>query len=289
VLRPTVRPPLNPHFLGSGRLLEQGIVTSLSRESVSYWLRTADIKPHRCRYWLNSKDPEYQAKMQRIVEVYVRPPEDGIVLCVDEKTGIQALERKHPDKPTQPGRVRRREFEYKRHGTVSLLASFEVKTGKVVGECIQRNNSCAFIRFLRRLMKIYPKGKLYIILDNGSSHKSKETKRFFDSHSRLVPIFTPTHASWLNQIEIWFGALNRQALRGVSSGSREELRDRTLGYIDYHNRRRARPYGWTYTGQPLSSGKPKRPGKGPRRNRSIPRVFRKAGRWASSSLQTSRC
>lgn len=231
-------------------LVKRRIVPSISRETISYWLRTADIKPHRLKYWLNSKDPEFQEKKDRVVKLYTNPPTDGIVLCVDEKTGIQALERCHPARPPARGRVRRLEFEYKRHGTVSLLAAFEVHSGQVRGECIGSNNSETFIRFLKRLMRVYSGTKLYLVLDNGSSHCSKMTRSFLKKHSELlVPVYLPTHASWLNQIEIWFSALSRHALRNTSFRSKEALRRQIRKYIQHHNMI-ARPYRWT-KGKPL--------------------------------------
>ncbi len=231
-------------------LVKRCIVPSIGRETISYWLRTADIKPHRFRYWLNSKDPQFQEKKDRVVKLYTNPPTDGIVLCIDEKPGIQVLERRHPTRPPARGRVRRLEFEYKRHGTVSLMAAFEVHSGRVRGECISRNDSETFIRFLKRLMRAYPKTKLYLVLDNGASHCSKATRAFLNEHSDLlVPVYLPTHASWLNQIEIWFSALSRHALRNTSFPNKEALRRRIREYIQHHNRI-ARPYRWK-KGKPL--------------------------------------
>lgn len=241
-------------------MVRKGMVKSISRETVSTWLRTADIKPHRCRYWLSSKDPDFVAKRDRVIGLYLRPPDDGEVLCVDEKTSIPAREHKYPDKPVRSGRWRAREFEYIRHGTVHLLAAFNVATGKVLAEVLvgKKNDSAAFIRFLRRLLRAYPPSrKLYLILDNGTTHKSSATKKFFESQPRLVPVYLPTHASWLNQVEIWFSALSRQALKNVSFKSREDLRDRILHYVEIHNRELAHPYNWTSKGRPLAGGKKK--------------------------------
>jgi transposase len=251
-----VTPPPEPYAvwtldLLAEELMNRGVVTSISRETISYWLRTADIKPHLSKYWLNSKDPQFKEKKKRVINFYINPPTDGKVLCVDEKTGMQALERCHPDLPPGPGRVRRREFEYKRHGTVSLLAAFDVKSGKVTGQFIDKNDSANFISFLKMLMKLHPGVKLYLILDNGSSHTSQETTAFFEQHSdQLVPVFLPTHTSWLNQIEVWFSALSRKALRKVSFASRSALRLRIQNYISIHNRT-AKPYRWTAKGRPL--------------------------------------
>lgn len=256
-------------------LVVRGWVKAISRETVSMWLRTADIKPHRFRYWLTSQDPEFRVKRDRVIALYENPPCCAEVLCVDEKTSIQALERIHPDLPAGRGWRRRHEFEYVRHGTVHLLAAFNVKTGKVVAEVLLgRYTSAAFIRFLKRLLRAYPPDRaIYLVLDNGATHKSKETQEFFRTQPRLVPVFLPTHASWLNQVEIWFSVLSRQALRGVSFASREDLRQRLLDYVKLHNQALAEPYAWSTKGKPLSSGRKKT-------GRAVKALFRRAQRRA---------
>jgi transposase len=281
VFAAVVGPPPSPYArwtvdLLANDLTERGIVPSIGRETVSLWLRTADVKPHRVKYWLTSKDPEFKPKKDRIIGLYLKPPKDGIVISIDEKTSIQALERTRPGAPPLPHRNRRIDFEYKRHGVVNLIAAFAVHTGDVVGECIEKNDSAAFIRFIRRIMKVHPRRKLYLILDNGTTHRSKETTAFFARYPRLVPVFTPTHASWLNQVEIWFSMLSRQALRNVSFQSRDELRKRILQFIDTYNRT-ARPFNWTSKGQPLAGRRVKvnvQRTWGTQRRRSIPPASR---------------
>lgn len=229
-----------------------GIVKRISRETIGHWLRLAEIKIHRVKYWLNSKDPDFKTKMERVVGLYLRPPPGSTVLCLDEKTGIQAKERIAPEKPAKRGQIRKVEWEYKRHGTVSLMASFHVRTGEVVGRCIESNNSTTFIAFVRELMQRYPKGKLYLVMDNGSSHTSGETQRFLKKHRRLEPVYLPTHCSWLNQIEIWFSVLTRKSLHNVNFLSNESLVKQITDFITYHNRYLKHPYRWTYSGQPLA-------------------------------------
>jgi transposase len=231
-------------------LIQRGIVTSISRETISKWLRTADLKPHRLRYWLNSKDPDFKTKRDRVISLYINRPPRGRVICIDEKTSIQALERCAPDKPVRPKSPRKVEFEYRRHGTANLLAAFDVHTGEVVGEIVAKNDSQAFIEFLKRLRKRYPRETLYLILDNGTTHRSHATTEFLARHKRLIPVFLPTHASWLNQVELWFSALSKQALRNASFASRDELVARILQYIEVHNSK-AKPYRWTSKGEPL--------------------------------------
>jgi len=230
------------------------LVNRISKATVGRWLRRADLKPHRNKYWLNSKDPDFRAKMQTVVCRYISPPKDGIVLCLDEKTGIQALERIFRDKPVKEGQIRKIEFEYKRHGVANLMASFDTRTGEVFAKCIESNNSATFIAFLKELMKFYPGkqyGKLYLILDNGSSHTSKETAAFLAKHKRLVPVFLPTHASWLNQIEIWFSVLSRKCLYKMSFTSDVALKNHIMDFVGYYNHHGKHPYRWTYKGQPL--------------------------------------
>jgi len=215
-------------------------------------LSAESLQPHRFRYWKDSPDPEFEPKMLAIVGLYLRPPHNAVVLSVDEKTSIQALDRTQPRLPLKPHRIERLSHEYKRNGTASLLASLEVHSGQVRAEPIRRNNSSTFIRFLRRLLAAYPEQELYLIADNGSSHRSKKTLAWVAKQQRLHLAFTPTHASWLNQIEIWFGILTRKVVRRGIFKSREELVERLMSFIQAYNRE-ARPFEWTYTGNPLAA------------------------------------
>jgi len=215
-------------------------------------LSAESLQPHRFRYWKDSPDPEFEPKMLAIVGLYMRPPHNAVVLSVDEKTSIQALDRTQPRLPLKPHRIERLSHEYKRNGTASLLASLEVHSGQIRAEPIRRNNSATFIRFLRRLLAAYPDRELYLIADNGSSHRSQKTRAWVAKHKRLHLTFTPTHASWLNQIEIWFGILTRKIVRRGIFKSREELVERLMSFIQAYNRE-ARPFEWTYTGNPLAA------------------------------------
>ncbi len=210
------------------------------------------IKPHRFRYWKMSNDPEFEAKMLDVVGLYLNPPENALVLSVDEKTSIQALDRTQPRLPMKPHKIERLSHEYKRHGTASLLAALEVHSGRVQGQTIRRNDSDTFIRFLRRLLQAYPGQELHVVLDNGSSHRSKKTLAWASKQKRLHLHFTPTHASWLNQIEIWFGILTRKVVRRGIFRSRTELVHKLLEFIKHYNLE-ARPFEWTYTGMPLEA------------------------------------
>jgi len=215
-------------------------------------LSAESIQPHRFRYWKDSNDPDFEPKMLAVVGLYMQPPQSAVVLSVDEKTSIQALDRTQPRLPMKPHRIERLSHEYKRHGTASLLAALEVHSGQVHAEPIHRNDSATFIRFLRHLLNAYPTQQLYIIADNGSSHRSKKTLAWVVKHKRLHLTFTPTHASWLNQIEIWFGILTRKIVRRGIFRSRQELVERLMNFIAAYNKE-ARPFQWTYTGSPLAA------------------------------------
>src|SRR5579859_2980919 len=215
-------------------------------------LAAESIQPHRFRYWKQSHDPEFEPKMLAIVGLYMQPPQNAVVLSVDEKTSIQALDRTQPRLPLRPHRIERLSHEYKRNGTASLLACFEVHSGQVRAEPIRRNDSVPFIRFLRRLLHAYPAKDLYVVADNGSSHRSKKTLAWAAKQKRLHLAFTPTHASWLNQIEIWFGILTRKVVRRGIFKSRQELVERLMNFVEAYNKE-ARPFSWTYTGNPLAA------------------------------------
>jgi transposase len=215
-------------------------------------LSAESIQPHRFRYWKHSNDPEFEPKMLAVIGLYMHPPQNAVVLSVDEKTSIQALDRTQPRLRMKPHKIERLSHEYKRNGTASLLASLEVHSGQIRAESIRRNNSVTFIRFLRRLLNAYPDKDLFVVLDNGSSHRSKKTMAWVARQKRLHLTFTPTHASWLNQIEIWFGILTRKVVRRGIFKSRDELVERLMNFIDAYNTE-ARPFEWTYTGNPLAA------------------------------------
>ena len=214
-------------------------------------LAAESIQPHRCRYWKHSNDPEFEPKMLAVVGLYLDPPDNAVVLSVDEKTSIQALDRTQPRLPIKPHRIERLSNEYKRNGTASLLAALEVHSGKVLGQSIRRSNSDSFIRFLRRLLKEYPDQDLYVIVDNASSHRTNRTRAWTAKQPRLHLVFTPTHASWLNQIEIFFNILTRKVIRRGIFKSRQELVQRLMAFIESYNGE-ARPFEWTYSGNPLA-------------------------------------
>jgi putative transposase len=224
----------------------------ISQSRVFQILKEADIKPHKIEYWCGkSPDPEFEAKMVNIVGLYMKPPENAIVLCVDEKTQIQALDRTQPELPLKAGNPKRLTATYKRNGTVSLIAALAVHTGEVTATTMKSNNAANFLSFLKRLDRSYRNRKLHIIADNLSVHKDKDVKNWL-SHKRKVKLhFTPTYSSWLNQVEIWFNILTKDVVKGGVWQSSSQLADQLMEYVDTYNKTRAKPFEWTYTGKPL--------------------------------------
>jgi transposase len=224
----------------------------ISASQVGRVLADADIKPHRVRGWLNRPDdPNFFTTAEKICGLYLRPPADGVLLSLDEKTGIQAKSRKRPTRRAARGRRERREFEYVRHGTVSLMAAMNVTSGEVTGKIITRNNSAAFTDFLTEIDQTVPAGlNIYLVMDNGSSHTSKATKAWLAAHPRFQVTYTPKHASWLNIVELWFSVLTRRLLRRGEFTSREHLAAKIIKFIATYNEQ-AKPFRWSYDGRPL--------------------------------------
>lgn len=221
----------------------------VSAATVARRLAEAQLQPHRQRYWLTSKDPLYDEKLKDIVRLYLEPPPGATVLCLDEKPNIQALSRKHPDLPMRRGYPLAREFEYVRHGVMHLFAAFNIRTGKVVGEVYAEKTHVQFIDFLDRCARAYRGGPVHCVVDNAGYHSTPEVKRWLAEHPRFVFHYTPTHASWLNQVECWFSILSRKVLRRGVFLSKAMLRDALLAYIAYWNTQ-AHPFEWAY-GQDL--------------------------------------
>jgi transposase len=214
-------------------------------------LTEADLKPHQVRSWLTSLDPNFDTKQADVCGLYLAPPENAIVVSIDEKTSIQAREPIRKELPMEPGKPARREFEYKRHGVQALLAALLVHTGEVLGEVYERNTRVEFLDFLNKLEAQIPAGKdVHAILDNLQVHKTPEVTTWLDAHPRWTFHFTPTHASWLNQIELFFSILTRRLLRRGIFTSQNDLRTQLLAFIDRYNPT-AKPFAWTYEGKPL--------------------------------------
>jgi transposase len=224
----------------------------ISRSQLWRILDDLDLKPHKVKGWINRRDdPEFWERVRDVCGLYLTPPEGALVLAVDEKTGIQAKERTVPDAPAGPARPARREFEYRRHGTASLLAALEVHSGEVTGTAIKNNNSVTFMAFLDEIDRVVAPGlEVHLVLDNGPSHTSGATRAWLAEHPRFVAHYTPKHASWVNQCELVFSILSRKVLKRGSFRSRDDLVSKLMGFIARYNQS-SRPFAWTYSGQPL--------------------------------------
>ena len=257
----------------------------MSRSTIARILGEADLKPHRSQYWLNSHDPDFDAKAADICQLYLDSPrfyqEGRLVLCSDEKTGMQILERKYPTKPARPGQIEKREFEYLRHGTRALLATFCVPTGKVVWNLGPTRTSVDWVGHLEHVAVQFPQMKRFDwVVDNLNTHwsldvckwvaersgipfdaqalRTGEQRRKFlsDPGHKHVFHFTPIHGSWLNQVELFFSVLSRRFLkRGDFSGA-QSFEQRLDAWLTAYNRDHAHPYRWTFTGEPLVRATP---------------------------------
>lgn len=224
----------------------------MSQSKVQSLLKQADLKPHKIDYWCGkSTDPEFESKLVNIIGLYMNPPENALVLSVDEKTQIQALDRTQPLLPLRVGTPKRLTTTYKRNGTVALIAALAVHKGEVTAKPIDKNNSSNFLIFLKELYRKYPRKNLHIIADNLTVHKHHSIIEWVASKKRITLHFTPTYSSWLNQIEIWFNILTKDVLKGGVWKSKKQLVDQLMLYVKNYNIERAKPFTWTYTGEPL--------------------------------------
>jgi len=224
----------------------------ISQSKVHQILKQADLKPHKIEYWCGkSPDPEFESKMINIVGLYINPPENAIVLCVDEKTQIQALDRTQPILPLKENAPKRLTATYKRNGTIALIAALAVHSGEVTAKTMKSNNADNFLGFLKRLDRNYRNKTLHIIVDNLSVHKNQKIKDWLSRKRKIKIHFTPTYSSWLNQVEIWFNILSKDVLKGGVWKSVGQLSSQMMEYIDTYNKTRAKPFAWTYTGSAL--------------------------------------
>jgi transposase len=219
----------------------------LSQSAVSRIWRAFALQPHRAETFQLSKDPLFVEKVRDIVGLYVAPPDQALVLCVDEKAQIQALDRSQPLLPLRPGQVERRTHDYVRHGTTSLFAALEVRSGRVLGDFHSRHRSVEFRKFLDRIEEAVPASlEVHLILDNYGTHKTPLIHRWLARHPRFHVHFTPTGASWLNLVERWFAALTEKQIRRGVHRSTRELEEAIRRYIEATNHR-PKPFVWTKT------------------------------------------
>ena len=244
VIALTLEPPSDGTTHWSARRLGKRL--GMSETTVWRIWQSVGLKPHRTETFKFSTDPELETKVRDVVGLYLAPPERAIVLSVDEETQIQALDRTQPMLPLKPGQVERHTHDYKRNGTTSLFAAIDVATGHVTNTTRERHTGEDFLGFLRLIARTYPTGELHVILDNVSTHKTPAVRAWLERHPRITFHFTPTSASWMNQIETWFAILSRQAIRRGSFGSVKELIARIDLFTGNWNAG-ATPFAWVKT------------------------------------------
>jgi len=268
--------------------VQEAILPSISIRHVNRLLAAIDLQPHRSRYWLNAKpDPQKDDKIRALCQVYQQAPDAArrseLTFSVDEMTGIQALARIAPDHPMQPGQPVRREFEYERHGTLSLLAGMDVAEGKIQALCRPTRTETDFVELVDNIVQAQPQARKFtFVLDNPNTHQSESLVQYVardaaipesllgtkgkegvlhtqesrarflnDPTHRIRFCYTPKHASWMNQIEIWFGILARKVIRRGNFASLADLQHKLEAFVEYFNRTMAKPFKWTYQGKPL--------------------------------------
>jgi hypothetical protein len=266
-------------------IINEGHAEKISRSTIWRILDDADLKPHQSVYWLNSHDPDFEAKARAICQLYIKAPQfyqqGRLLLCCDEKTGMQILQRNAPTQLLEPGKPEKQEFEYTRLGTRTLISSFAVPTGEVVWDLGQTRTNLDFRAHIWRASRHFRKfERIDWIVDNLNTHCSLELcellahlnrvpfepknlqnqpqRRLFLSNPehRYVFHYLPLHGSWLNQVELWFSVLSRQFLRRGNYASPEDFEERLRRWLDQYNLEKAHPYRWTYTGEPLVRATP---------------------------------
>lgn len=229
-------------------LIRRRIIKTISWTTIQRVLSVAELKPYRMEYYLNCKDVDLLKKARKICRLYLNPPKNAVLISFDEKSGTQALEREIL-RQTGMGKIYRMEFKYKRHGTIDLFAAFEVKTGKVFSKCYAKHSSKEFLHFLKLLRKRYKGKRMIIILDNLKTHRTEEIKQWLKAQKGMVKfVFTPKHASWLNQVELWFRHISQKCLKRLSVTSVKELIRKIIAWIRTYNMFYAKPYNWKFNG-----------------------------------------
>lgn len=235
------RPAKATHWSRTAMAAEMGI----SPSSVGRIWAEAGLKPHQTRTFKISNDPLFEEKVSDVVGLYLNPPDRALVLCVDEKSQIQALDRTQPGLPLKKGRAATMTHDYKRHGTTTLFAALDVKTGFVIGECQPRHRSQEFLKFLRKIDRTVRKGLgVHLIVDNYSAHKTPTVHAWLEKHPRFCLHFTPTSASWLNLVERFFAEITTKRIRRGSFSSVTDLETAIHNYLDQHNAN-PKPFVWT--------------------------------------------
>jgi transposase len=222
-------------------------VLGVSHGLIARVWRRAGLQPHRLDRYMLSDDPQFEEKAADVIGLYLKPPQHAVVFAVDEKTAIQALDRLDPVLPLSPGRAERHGFEYYRHGTLSLYAALNTRTGEIIGHTVPRHTSEAFVEFLSDVVAAQSRRReIHVIIDNLAAHKTRRVQAFLDAHPRVHLHFTPTYSSWLNQVELWFAKIERDLLaRGIFT-SLPDLARKIRRYITRYNAD-PKPIRWTYS------------------------------------------
>ena len=243
IVTATLTPPPRKYGVThwSSRLLARHL--RIGDATVARAWREYRVAPWRSESFRFSTDPELVAKVTDVVGLYLAPPENAVVLCVDEKSQIQALDRTAPILPLQPGLAERRSHDYVRHGTTTLFAALEIATGQVTAACKPRHRNHEFLAFLKQVARTYPDVELHLVMDNYAAHKHPAIKKWLAANPRVVVHFTPTHASWMNLVEVWFSIIERQAIHRGTFTSVKDLNAKIRAFIDGWNQR-SHPFVW---------------------------------------------
>jgi len=228
-------------------LRKMAAAMKVSKNLIARIWKEADLKPHRLERYMASNDPQFEQKATAIIGLYLNPPQNAAIFCVDEKSAIQALDRLDRRLPLSPGRAEKHGFEYYRHGTLSLYAALNPQTGDVIGQTAARHTSQEFVTFLDQVVATQPaEREVHVILDNFSAHKTDLVKDFLQQHPQVKLHYTPTYSSWLNQVESWFSKLQRDVIdRGIFT-SVADLKRKILRYIRLYQKT-AKPFQWKYS------------------------------------------
>jgi transposase len=226
---------------------KMGVALAVSASTVMRHWQGRGLKPHIVRGFKVSCDPKFVEKLEDIVGLYMSPPEHALVLCCDEKSQVQALDRTQPGLPLKKGRAQTMTHDYKRHGTTTLFAALDVKSGMVIGDCMPRHRAKEFLTFLRRIDRAVLKPRdIHLVLDNYATHKTPEVKAWLDKHPRFKLHFTPTSASWLNMVERFFAEITTRRIRRGSYTSIDDLKAAIYDYLLLHNAK-PKPFVWSKT------------------------------------------
>jgi len=228
------------------RYLKQEMGISVSHNFVAALWRDHDLQPHRQGTFKLSTDPDFEEKVVDVVGLYLDPPMDAVVLSIDEKTQIQALDRTQPLLPMTFSKTEKRTHDDSRHGTTNLFAALNTATGDIVGQCFSRRRTKEFITFMDQVVKVYEDREIHVVLDNLSTHSGSDVDKWLAKHSNVTFHFTPTGSSWLNQVEIWFGIITKQAIRRGTFRSVRQLINTINDYITKWNHD-SKPFTWTAT------------------------------------------